>query len=771
MTTYTFMAKRGATTTFVDWNDPTVWVGGVFPNSLSADVVIPSLSSGWAITIESGQSYSVNSVSLTGNVLIIDGTLSVTNGFSIMSGGEIDMAGNLSVGSLVNDGVDIQGNGQVSVVGTITNQTSIIGDGLTVTAGGLDNTGTLQASSGDLTVTVTSGGFTNLSGSTLTGGTYGAGFDGNTSPNILYLNIGGTIAVDAANIEILGGGDIDCYDASSSAYVPIEQTLQTIASSGMLTLGGQTFDFGSLTDNGTIVLYNSSVELDASQLTVSSSGTAEGAGTIEAPIANDGVVAAEYEIPANAFGGPAFALKIIGAVTGDGLLEIGQRTFDFEQHYYDVPLELDGPISGNSVAFTDQYGTLLLDDPVDFAGTFSSIFIGDTIDLTNVQAVSVRVGASAIYVTESNTQVLTFALAHPFDLGFSLQSDGFGGTNLTAISANSNDINGDSCADVVVQNPSTGNMLYADMAGGSFTGWAAVNTAPGYSVVGTGDVNGDGFADVVVQSTTGVIDYANMAGGVFSGWRAVGNTPGYDVVGVGDVKGNGYADVVVQNAGGQIDYADMTGGVLSGWVGVANTPGFNVGGVGDIKGDGYADVVVQNAGGQIDYADMTGGVFSGWVGVANTPGYNVVGVGDIMGNGYADIVVQSASGQIDYANMTGGVLSGWVVVANTPGWTVSAVEDVNGDGFADVVIQNSSGQIDYANMDNGVLSGFAVVANAPGYTVASISGVTMSDLVTSGNNALAPVSMFDPGLAASATSTSSTQLNTPVANVLHVAAT
>ena len=73
----------------------------------------------------------------------------------------------------------------------------IVGQGLTVTAAGLNNAGELAAASGDLTVNITRGGFTNLSGSTLTGGTYLATYSGN-----LFLNVGGVIAVDAAKIEL-----------------------------------------------------------------------------------------------------------------------------------------------------------------------------------------------------------------------------------------------------------------------------------------------------------------------------------------------------------------------------------------------------------------------------------------------------------------------------------------------------------------------------------------------------------------------------------------
>src|SRR5262249_98249 len=143
------------------------------------------------VSIASSESFTVNSVSLTNNILIIDGTLSVADNFAIQQGGEINMnGGSFTFGSLQNDGLDIQGPGQIDSAGILTNDTEIVGNGLDLTLGGLVNNGTLIAASGNLSVNVSSGGFANLSGGTLTGGTYAAGFQHNTSPNVLSLNVG-----------------------------------------------------------------------------------------------------------------------------------------------------------------------------------------------------------------------------------------------------------------------------------------------------------------------------------------------------------------------------------------------------------------------------------------------------------------------------------------------------------------------------------------------------------------------------------------------------
>ena len=97
--------------------------------------------------------------------------------------------------------------------------------------------------------------------------------------------------------------------------------------------------------------------------------------------------------------------------------------------------------------------------------------------------------------------------------------------------------------------------------------------------------------------TTGEIDYANMAGGVFSGFVAVASTPGYGVKAVADLTGDSYADIVVQNtaAAGPALYADMHGGIFNGW-GMATSglpTGYLVADTADVFNNGHADVIVQ----------------------------------------------------------------------------------------------------------------------------------------------------------------------------------
>jgi hypothetical protein len=320
----------------------------------------------------------------------------------------------------------------------------------------------------------------------------------------------------------------------------------------------------------------------------------------------------------------------------------------------------------------------------------------------------------------SNTlQYLTPADLEEMDaLGFHLKED--------APAANAYDFNGANSGDILLQSAS-GQIEYANMAGGSFQGFVTVTNVPGWTVVGAGKISGNASSDVVIQNTSSSeIFYADLVNGAFNHWVDVSGAPGYNVVGVGDINDDHYADIVIQNhSDGTILYANMANGVFNGWKAISDTPGWSVAAVADINDDGYADVVIQkNSDGSILYANMAGGVFSGWVNVGDPVGWKVVGAGDIARDGYADIVIQDQSdGSIAYANMKNGVFNNWVGVGDPAGWNVIGVEDILGNGFDDIVIQNAStGQIDYADMTTGTFQHWVAIADPVGYHAFSQPG-------------------------------------------------
>ncbi len=260
-------------------------------------------------------------------------------------------------------------------------------------------------------------------------------------------------------------------------------------------------------------------------------------------------------------------------------------------------------------------------------------------------------------------------------------------------------------------------------------------------VAGAGDVNGDGYADVLVGAYgwPGFVFrgkaclYLGSAEGLATtpAWVITGESTddvlGLSLVGAGDVNGDGYADVVVGIPGypGGVDRGQAKL-YLGSDTGLASTPAWTVTGeadgerfgrttdsAGDVNGDGYADVLV----GAQDYPN---GVSRGKAylylgsdaGLATTPAWTATGeidgdqfggavaaAGDVNGDGYADILAGAPHFPGDWqgkaylylGSSTGpSLLPDWTTMGEGSyqgyGYALAGVGDVDGDGFADVLV-------------------------------------------------------------------------------------
>ena len=238
------------------------------------------------------------------------------------------------------------------------------------------------------------------------------------------------------------------------------------------------------------------------------------------------------------------------------------------------------------------------------------------------------------------------------------------------------DTNGDGYADVAVSNYGNGR---ARLYFGGPGGLSAELSTPlndldgtlrsfGRSVVGAGDVNGDGFADIL--AITGSAEACVYLGSAMApgGSSVVLNGPSGDngefrsAAGVDDMNGDGYADVIVGEDGfshAYIYFGRPQGPAATASVdllspdGEASLFGFGISGVGDSNGDGLADAVVGT--------DQTGRIYvylgsDATIGPlpSVTPvspnggtagfGFPVKGAGDVNGDGFEDLLVGDDSG-------------------------------------------------------------------------------------------------------------------------------
>ena len=173
------------------------------------------------------------------------------------------------------------------------------------------------------------------------------------------------------------------------------------------------------------------------------------------------------------------------------------------------------------------------------------------------------------------------------------------------------DFDGDGKPDLVWQNDVTWEVVVWYMGGpqgNSFLGWnlLASTDVAGWSVVGSGDFNGDGKPDLVWQNDVtwqvAVWYMGGPQGNSFLGWNLLASTDvaGWSVVGTGDFNGDGKPDLVWQNdvtwqvvvwyMGGSQGNSSLGSDLLAS----TDVAGWSVVGTSEFNHDGKPDLVWQN---------------------------------------------------------------------------------------------------------------------------------------------------------------------------------
>lgn len=281
------------------------------------------------------------------------------------------------------------------------------------------------------------------------------------------------------------------------------------------------------------------------------------------------------------------------------------------------------------------------------------------------------------------------------------------------------DVTGDGNPDVMARKPDGTLWLYKGNGRGGLS--SPVQIGAGWqiydAVIAAGDVNGDGKPDLLARKPDGTLWFyagtgtsgstadGGFGGGIQinSGW-AVFDT----VLGVGDMTGDGRADLIARKPDGSLWLYPGTGNIANGGFSapISLGGGWNIFDTiiapGDVTGDGKPDILGRKPDGTLWlYAgNGKGGVApgvqidSGW-GMFDT----VTSAGDLNRDGLGDLLGRKADGTLWYyatnkpapspTGMSAGVMinSGWSAFNSVLGG------DFTGDGRTDLAARSSDGSL------------------------------------------------------------------------------
>jgi hypothetical protein len=218
------------------------------------------------------------------------------------------------------------------------------------------------------------------------------------------------------------------------------------------------------------------------------------------------------------------------------------------------------------------------------------------------------------------------------------------------------------------QNTTTGERSIWLMNGTSWDGSSVIlpQVPTVWSIVGSGDFNGDGNADILWQNTsTGERSIWFMSGNNYSGnFALLPQVPTvWSVAGVGDFNGDNNPDILWQNTvTGERSIWFMNGSTYSSAALLPQVPTvWSIAAVGDFNGDGKPDLVWQNTTtGERSIWFMNGSTYSSAALLPTVPtAWRIVAAADFDGDGKTDLVWQNATtGERSIWIMNGAVWTG-----------------------------------------------------------------------------------------------------------------
>jgi uncharacterized repeat protein (TIGR01451 family) len=277
------------------------------------------------------------------------------------------------------------------------------------------------------------------------------------------------------------------------------------------------------------------------------------------------------------------------------------------------------------------------------------------------------------------------------------------------------DVDGDSKADLVWRNGSTGADYLWEMNGSTLSSALAFTSVAdtNWKIVGSGDFDGDGKTDLLWRNSATGDNYVwLMNGATLISATALPSIAdlNWKVVAVGDFSGDGKADIFWRNSSTGSNYMwIMNGTTLSGAFLMPSVADLNwvVQGTGDFDGDGKYDLFWRNISTGGNYIWILNGstlTSATAVTAVSDLNYNVVAVGDFDGDSKADLFWRNGSTGANYFwKMNGAALVTSTASTSVPdvNFQVVGAGDFDGDGKTDLLWRHAVSGSNYVWIMNG----------------------------------------------------------------------